>query len=308
MKKRLCLLASSGLLVVLALGHGFRPGPSAAEDKKPAEAPDPKRAADDAAIRKQSAAFLATIEKGDAKALSAFWTEEGEYIGSDGTSYRGRQAIEEAYAKAFAKKATLKPVATIDSIRFLSRDTAVEEGYVRVNSGKSEQPASSRFSILFVREGGTWQMALLREWPDDGVALRDLDWLIGTWTAKVDDGEVRATYEWDENKKFIRVRSSIKTKDRNVTLTEMIARDPRGGTLRSWLFESEGGFGDGVWTWDGKRWTIEATGVRADGSEMTATNIVTRVDDDTFTWHSVDRTVDGEEVPNLSPVKIKRVK
>ena len=25
-----------------------------------------------------------------------------------------------------------------------------------------------------------WLMAVLREWPDEGVSLRDLDWIIGT--------------------------------------------------------------------------------------------------------------------------------
>ena len=240
--------------------------------------------------------------------MAAFWTDGGEYHGGDGSIFRGREAIEDAYAKAFAKKAMLKAEATVESIRFLSNDTAVEEGYVRVQKGKSEQPASSRYSILYVREGGAWLMAVLREWPDEGVALRDLDWLIGSWSAKVEDTEVRSTYEWDESKKFIRVRATIKRKDRTVTLTEMIGKDPRTRALRSWLFESEGGFGDGVWTWDGKRWTIEATGVQADGSEMTATNILTRLDKDTFTWQSVERTLDGEESPNLPPVKVSRVK
>ena len=308
MKKKLYLLLSSGLLGVLAIR--FLPAEEKAQKqpKPPAVGKAPGRVEDEAAIRKQSAAFLRAIEKGDAKALAVFWTEEGEYLGSDGASFRGRAAIEEAYAKAFAKKAMLKAEANIESIRFLSRDTAIEEGYARVQKGKSEQPVSSRYSILYVREGGAWLMAVLREWPDEGIALRDLDWIIGTWTAKVEDTEIRATYEWDESKKFIRVRSTIKGKDRNVTLTEMIGKDPRNSSLRSWLFESEGGFGDATWTWDGKRWSLEATGVQANGSEMTATNIITRLDNDTFTWQSVDRTVDGEEVPNLPPVRVTRAK
>ncbi len=308
MKQKICLLLSSSLLVVLAIRFLPAEDKVQTQPKPPADVKTPQCAEDEAAIRKQSAAFLRAIEKGDAKAVSAFWTEEGEYHGGDGATFRGRAAIEAAYAKAFAKKAMMKAEGNIESIRFLSRDTAVEEGYARVQKGKPEQAVSSRYSILHVREGGAWLMAVVREWPDDGVALRDLDWLIGTWTAKVEDTEVRATYEWDESKKFIRVRSTIKGKDRTVTLTEMIAKDPRNGSLRSWLFESEGGFGDAAWTWDGKRWTLEATGVQADGTEMTATNVITRLDKDTFTWHSVDRTVNGEESPDLPPVKVTRAK
>jgi len=59
----------------------------------------PKRAADDAAVRNATADLAQAVEKGDAKSVAASWTEEGEYIGEDGTTLRGRAAIEAAYAK-----------------------------------------------------------------------------------------------------------------------------------------------------------------------------------------------------------------
>jgi hypothetical protein len=74
------------------------------------------------------------------------------------------------------------------------------------------------------------------------------------------------------------------------------------------MFDEDGGFGDAAWTRDGKRWLIAATGVQADGGELTATNILTPVDKDTFTWQSTERTLDGEELPNIPPVKVTRVK
>ncbi len=151
-------------------------------------------------------------------------------------------------------------------------------------------------------------MALLREWSDDGDSLRDLDWLIGTWEAKSEEAEVRTTYEWDAKKNSIRGRITIKGKDRTVLATQILLKDPRDGELRSWLFDDDGSFGDGFWTRDGKRWVIKATGVDTDGSEVTATNILTPVDKDTFIWQSTERTLDGEELENFPPVKVKRVK
>ena len=56
--------------------------------------------------------------------------------------------------------------------------------------------ATSRYSVLYVREGGQWLMAVVREWPAQPVSLRDLDWLIGSWVARRDDAEVHTTYEW----------------------------------------------------------------------------------------------------------------
>jgi hypothetical protein len=53
---------------------------------------------------------------------------------------------------------------------------------------------------------------------------------------------------------------------------------------------------------------IEATGVEADGGEMTARNIITLVDKDTFTWQSTERTLDDDDLPAIPPVKVTRVK
>ena len=91
-------------------------------------------------------------------------------------------------------------------------------------------------------------------------------------------------------------------------LGETIGKDPRTGGLRSWLFGSDGGFGEATWSRDGKRWLLEASGVTSDGDEMTATNILTPIDKDSFSWQSIDRTRDGEDLPNVAPIKVTRVK
>jgi uncharacterized protein (TIGR02246 family) len=317
MKRGVYCVAAGGVLVALLalLSAQVR---STGQDKadKPDKAPPAKadtdaketRAGDEAALRKATADFIKAVEKGDAKAVAAAWTENGEYIDDDGTTIRGRAAIQAAYAKTFAKKKNPKVEITIESIRFPSKDTAIEEGYAKSYKGSSEQPTASRYSVLHVREGGKWLMAVLREWPDEGVSLRDLDWLIGTWEAKSEEADVRITYSWDDKKNSIRCRIMIKGPVKTVNATQVILKDPRTGQLRSWIFDDDGGFGDGAWTRDGKRWVIEASGVEADGGEMTATNILIPVDKDTFTWQSTKRTLDDEELPNIPPVKLTRVK
>ena len=307
MKKQLCFRIGSGVLAFVAFGLVLAQD-NAKPNKPGMSSQDRKRKPEEAAIRGQSAAFLRALEKGDAKAVARLWTDEGEYVTDEGTTFRGRPAIEKAYAEAFGKSGGLKIDAKIDSIRFLSRDTAVEEGSAKVRKGKADVSAASRYSILYVREDGKWLMAVVREWPDEGTTLRDLDWLIGTWEAKTKEVDVHSTYAWDEGKKFIKVRFTIKNKERSITATQRIALDPRTGQLRSWLFENDGGFGEGTWTWDGKHWQIDATGVEADGSEVSATNLLTPLDRDSFTWQSIDRTADGEDLPDTAPLKVTRVK
>jgi uncharacterized protein (TIGR02246 family) len=318
MNRKVCLLAAGAVLVALvaALTTQVR---SAGEKRKaravkvpPAKAAadvkGTKRGADEAAIRKATASFMKAVSKGDAKAIAAFWTPDGEYIDDDGTTIRGRAAIQAAYAKAFAKNPRVKLTFTVESIRFPSKDTAIEEGYAQSYRADSEVPTASRYSVLHVREGGRWLMAVLREWPDEGISLRDLDWLIGTWEAKTDEAEVRTTYAWDAKKNSIRCHITIKGKSRTVSAVQVLLKDPRNGLLRSWMFDDDGGFGDGAWSRDGKRWVIEAAGVQSDGGELTATNILTPVDKDTFIWQSTERTLDDEELADIPPVKVTRVK
>jgi hypothetical protein len=43
-----------------------------------------------------------------------------------------------------------------------------------------------------------------------------------------------------------------------------------------------------------------------DGSTSSAVNIITRVDDDSFTWQSVQREVNDDILPNLDEVLVVR--
>ena len=59
---------------------------------KPAAPADKDRTADGDAVRTAVKDFVTTFEKGDAKAMAALWTEEGEYVSGDGTTLHGRAA------------------------------------------------------------------------------------------------------------------------------------------------------------------------------------------------------------------------
>ena len=87
---------------------------------------------------------------------------------------------------------------------------------------------------------------------------------------------------------------------------EIVGWDPAEKQIRSWVFDSDGGFSEGKWSQKGNRWFIQKVGTLPDGGKSTATNIVTQVDDDSFTWQSTDRTVDDEVLPNVEEVLVKR--
>jgi uncharacterized protein (TIGR02246 family) len=301
-----------GVAVAAWMAAGKIPGPQARGQEKTASGqPAGKqedRAADRAVLAEAMKGFVRAMESGDAKALANHWTAGGEYIADDGTAVRGRTALAKAYANFFAKNPKLKLEIDRDSLRFLSRDSAVEEGHFQVRKDPAEAPVHARYSALHVREDGKWLLALLREWPAEGASLRDLGWLIGSWEAKRDGLEVRTVYEWDENKVFIKVHFTIKEGDRTLTGMEMIGKDPATGQIRSWIFGGHGGVGDVVWERDGQKWVQQAEGVQPNGSKHRATNVLTRLGNDAFTWQSIQRTEDDEELPDLPPIKVTRVK
>lgn len=263
--------------------------------------------ADKTAIKKAMESFIKAFEKGDAKAVASYWTPEGEYVADDGTKYQGREELEKVYGEFFKNQKNLKVQVEMESLRFPSSSTAVEEGYLKLKKGKTGEFVTSKYSVLHVKEDGKWLMAIVREWPSEGLNLRDLEWLIGTWQAKREGNEVTTTYEWDENKMFIVSHFTIKENKRTLKGKQIIARDAATGLLRSWTFEAQGGFGEATWTRDGKKWVTEASGTLPSGSLMTATNIITPLDGNTFLWQTVNRVLDDEELPDIAPIKVSRV-
>ncbi len=273
-----------------------------------AEADEKDRPKDRAEINKAIEAFEKAFTKGDAKAVAALWTVEGEYVSDDGTTFNGRAALEKAYTEYFSKNPDNAMDVEIESIKFRSRDIAVVEGHFKLRKGKKKEFVTSKCSFLYTREDGKWLIAIAREWPGDGLTVRDLEWLIGTWEAKKDGSAVSTKYSWTANKSFIRSEFSITQDGKTFTGMQMIGKDPETGLLHTWTFEDNGGIGDTDITRDGKKWVYTARAVTTDGTIVTSTNIMTPVDNDTFLWQATGRTIDDEELPDLPPIKVTRVK
>ncbi len=300
-------------LAVLLLASGFMTAQdkSVKEVKEAKDIKEDKRKADRAAIEKLTTEMTQAFDKRDAAAIAAHWTEEGEFIRNDGEPISGRAEIQQGYADYFKTlKGKAKLEIEVDDLHFPSADTAVSEVTLRLKDEAGEVVASSWRNTLLVREGGQWKVAVVREWDRDSgydTNLQELEWLIGTWQANDKEGEVTTVYEWDENKAFIRGKYTVKEGGKVVKSgLQMIGKDNAEGTIRSWVFQSDGGFGGGVWTREGKTWSVDVYGVTSDGSELTATSIYVHVNPNTYTWQGVDQAIDDEPIPDTQPIKVTR--
>lgn len=299
------ILAATSLALALAPDHAS----AQARRLTPAAKPEPSRTSDEEAIRNQAGEFTAAFARGDATAIAATWTEQAEYYEDTGVELHGRAAIQLAYADFFAAHPGAQINISIQSIRFPSRDLAVEEGVNTLSFAGPELPTSTRYLAIHVREDGQWTTAIGREWGAAENKLQDLAWLAGTWAATSPEGETRINFAWNDQQTALTGTFETIIAGKTVsTGHQRIIRHPQTGQIQSWIFDDAGGHGEAFWTHDGNKWLLDASGIAPDGTATAATNVLTRINDDEFMWRSVNRAAADIAVAPTDPLKLTRVK
>ncbi len=142
-------------------------------------------------------------------------------------------------------------------------------------------PEITRFTAIYVKAGGRWlQSAVRDEVAHDLTAhdhLKELEWLVGDWVNESQDAVVATTCKWTADGNFLVREFTMKTQGQPVLSgTQRIGWDPVRKQFKTWIFDSEGGYGEGYWTRNGNQWLVKVEGVRQDGLHATGTNIITQ--------------------------------
>jgi uncharacterized protein (TIGR02246 family) len=267
-----------------------------------------------AAIAKRSQALTEAYNKGDANAVAAFWTPDGDYTDLSGSVDRGRTAIAERFAEFFASRKGATLQLEVESVRFPTPEAAIAESVMTVVLPGGELPSRARLTNFLVKKDGEWLVASLRESEyvpaSNYESLRPLEWLIGEWVEDTKGEQVgRVEFEWAQDRNFIIATRAVGINDLLLDNgSQRIGWDPAAKLIRSWNFESDGSFGQGSWQKDGDKWVVKMSSVLRSGSLMTSTTIVTRVDADTIAVHGKDQQVDGKAVPDTPAIRMKRVR
>jgi len=267
----------------------------------------PEVSADEKAIHQLIDEVEKAYNAADAKALAALFTEDAELVNEDGDVTHGRAAIKELFVAAFEAKPGAKLTIEVDSIRSIGPGLVVEDGTTTVTVTPSEPPERSRYTVVHVKQDGKWHMASARDIssiaPSNVERLQQLEWLIGEWVDESPGAVVHSSYRWSEDGNFIINEFSAKFAGRPVMAgTQRFGWDPLANQIRSWVFDSTGGYGEGLWTRDGDRWVIKLRNVTSEGQVGTATNVLKRIDKDRWGWQSYDRMVGGELTPEIEQV------
>ena len=133
--------------------------------------------------------------------------------------------------------------------------------------------------------------------------------MVGSWIDNDEDEDVtiQTDCDWTKNQNFMTRSFAVVVGDQvDMAGMQIIGWDPVAKQIRSWVFDSDGGFAEGKWTRKGDRWLIQQTGTLSDGSKSSAVNIMKQIDNDSFTWQSVQRSVNGDLLPDVDEVTVVR--
>ncbi len=291
---------------------GAKAAPKAPAKSEPKPAPQQQqrgREEDEKAVRANADAFAKAYNAHDAKAIAALFTPEAELVDVDGDAKQGRGEIERIFASVFEQFPDAKMSVDVKSIRFLSGALAVEDGVATVTHEPNTPADPNRYTVLHGKHEGKWLMASARDLPnlpeEPADQLEQLAWMVGEWVDESPDSLVKTSVRWSENHHYLLSEFTIHVAGRPLMNgTQRIAWDPLAKVLRSWVFDSEGGFAEGVYARDGDRWIVKMRGVTSDGQSSSATNISTHSGPHVMTWESRDRTVGGEAVEDVGPLTI----
>jgi len=258
-------------------------------------------AAAEKAVLETLVAYVEAYNKKDPARIIELFTQDGTLVDSDNVATRGREAIAQEFTAAFAEPSTYTLDGKTERIRLITPDVAQAEGVSRLVSPK-EATIANRFVALLARKGDAWKIAEIRDYPAPAASvtpyerLKELEWMVGEWVDESEDVQVNSTVRWGQGKAYLVRDYSVQIKGEPATSGLMIiAWDAQSEQIKSWIFNADGGRGDGCWTRaTDNQWVVKAHGSTGDGRPTSATQIITLINKDAIKTSSTDRIVGGE--------------
>lgn len=278
----------------------------------PAAPPD--RSANIQDLKQRIDEFTAAYNKGDAKTIAAMFTPEAELVDDEDNVTQGRENIEKAFAQYFSQNKNLRVEVKIASRRFISTDTVVEDGDAIIHYLDTNTVSRSRFMNVVVRREGKWLVASSRETEDTATTeatpherLQALEWMLGDWADEDGDMQVNATCHWSPDKNYILREFTCRKEGKEISRgSQRIGWDGQAKQIKSWMFDSEGGYGESTWVQDGERWIVKAHGVSGDGTPGSATYVFTQRDPNTLVISVRDRVTGSTLEPDFEVRLVRR--
>ncbi len=269
--------------------------------------------ADESALRAAIVSYVNAFNGQDLQTVANMWTENATHIDREsGEQTTGREAIRKDIETVFGEQPNTRLSGQVDSVRMITADVAKVDGQTMVGI-PGQPPAESTFSAILIQQNGKWMIDSMEEMPlpqppTSYDALKKLDWMEGTWLDQSDDARVYTTVSWSPNRAFL-IRSFVAEADAGEVQqgTQVIGWDPRSQEIRSWTFNSDGSFGDAVWSESESDWLIKSSQTTAEGMAASGTYVLSRPNEDTINLQLIGHEIEGEPQPNTEVITVVRV-
>jgi uncharacterized protein (TIGR02246 family) len=268
--------------------------------------------ADDEALMNLAGEFDKAYNARDAKSLAEMFSPDAQMIDADGTTVQGREDIQKAFDEIFANEPEGQIETEVYDLRYLGPAVAIETGRTVLIPAPDQPAVINEYTAVHMKsKEGKWLMTMARDTPtevnDQTENLIPLSFLIGEWVDESGDAVVKTTYDWSDGDKFIVGKFSVQLQGEDAfSGTQRIGWDPLARKVRSWVFDSNGGFQEGLWTNIEDKWLVNYRGVSGEGEVTSGTSVMTMIDINRWSWQSRDRIVGNEVLEDTPEVFVVR--
>ena len=274
--------------------------------------PVQNRSNDQEQIARRLEEFTNAFNQGKSGNVSSYWSDNPEIVAPiTGQVIEGRAAVSQFIQNKIDRMKGQTIHFEPQKIELPTEDSAIVEGVVQIfQNGKLIDRQARR--VVLLKTDSQWKLDSISEIPVDVAPtaydhLKGLEWLIGHWKDEDDNVTILLNGKWDKFKNFI--IQSFDMKIYGVDTLEgmqIIGWDPIEQKIRSWIYDSDGGFGEGHWTQTEKGWKSTTTFTLSSGEKATSTNIYTDIGDKSYSYTSIDRKVNNTSLPNIEPTTVSK--
>jgi len=266
---------------------------------------------DEQAVRQVTQGLVKAFNAGSADKAASLFYSGAELTDDAGNVHKGSAAIKDLFARFVEKFPGATSTMTANSVWMVGPTLAIEEGQRLVSTKDDRASAATRYTLVMIKQQGEWKIASGREVEDDDSLsphdrLKPLAWLVGEWVDEGSDAVVQMSCKWSEDKNYLLVNFDSKIQGKAaMKSSQRIGWDPLTQKVKSWVFDSDGGHGEGLWSQVENRWMIKSTAVLPDGLTGSATITLEPRDKDSYIMKGFDRIRGKTAEPDFE-VKIVR--
>ncbi len=236
------------------------------------------------------------INEANLDGVLSLFHKDAVFIDEAGQRYQGTEELEKLFKGFFEAYPKAKMQLDSEEIQAIGDDLAIKEGR-RVITTEDGAMAVVKFNTLLRKVDDQWLIVTIKEQPAEdelvpGVRLEPLGWLVGEWINEGADAKVNIKCDWSPDGNYLLIDYQVVSGDEIVLNShQRIGWDPQAKKIRSWLFDSDGGYGQGFWTLLDDRWVVKSTAVLPNGQSGSATFIYDPESEDKITLYGVDRVI-----------------